>query len=96
MAGLAREVAQFGITINNMLPGNFDTERLRTYAWAMADKQGIAFEEMWTKLQEMNPSKRVGRPDEFGHVCAFLASDHAGYINGQNILLDGGAYPGVF
>jgi 3-oxoacyl-[acyl-carrier protein] reductase len=96
MAGLAREVASFAITVNNILPGNFDTDRLRGYARAMADKQNIPFEEMWKRLQAANPSKRLGKPDEFGRVCAFLASEHAGYINGQNILLDGGAYPGVF
>jgi 3-oxoacyl-[acyl-carrier protein] reductase len=96
VAGLAREVAQHGVTINNMLPGNFATDRLRSYARAMADKQNISFDEMWKHLSEVNPSKRVGRPDEFGKVCAFLASEHAGYITGQNILLDGGAYPGVF
>ena len=96
MAGLAREMAPFGVTINNMLPGNFDTDRLRSYATALADKQGVTFDEMWKRLAEMNPSKRVGRPDEFGRVCAFIASEHASYITGQNFLLDGGAYPGLF
>jgi 3-oxoacyl-[acyl-carrier protein] reductase len=96
MAGLAREVAPHGVTINNMLPGNFATDRLRSYASAMAEKQGISLDEMWKRLSDVNPSKRIGQPEEFGSVCAFLVSRHAGYITGQNILLDGGAYPGVF
>jgi 3-oxoacyl-[acyl-carrier protein] reductase len=96
VAGLAREVAQHGVTINNMLPGNFATDRLRSYAQALAAKQNISFDAMWARLAEANPSKRLGDPDEFGSMCAFLASDRAGYITGQNILLDGGAYPGVF
>jgi 3-oxoacyl-[acyl-carrier protein] reductase len=96
VAGLAREVAQHGVTINSMLPGNFATDRLRSYARAMAEKENTSFEKMWTQLERANPSRRIGKPEEFGAVCAFLSSEHASYITGQNILLDGGAYPGVF
>jgi 3-oxoacyl-[acyl-carrier protein] reductase len=96
VAGLAREVAGSGITINNILPGHFDTERLRSYATALAAKQGTSFDTVWANLAAANPSKRFGRPEEFGAVCAFLASEHAAYITGQNLLLDGGAFPGVF
>jgi 3-oxoacyl-[acyl-carrier protein] reductase len=96
IAGLAREVAADGITINNLLPGVFDTDRSRGFVENAAKKQGIEFAEAWRRAEQANPAKRIGRPDEFGAVCAFLCSEHAGYINGQNILLDGGAYPGVF
>jgi 3-oxoacyl-[acyl-carrier protein] reductase len=96
IAGLAREVAIDGVTINNLLPGQFDTDRLRSYAAAIAKARGQSAEEVWSGLAAANPSGRIGQPAEFGAVCAFLASRHAGYINGQSILLDGGAYPGVF
>ena len=96
VAGIARELACHGITINNMLPGNFATDRLKSYASALAKRDGVSFEEAWARLEAANPAKRIGDPAEFGTVCAFLCGAHAGYINGQNILLDGGAYPGVF
>lgn len=95
VAGLAREVARHGVTINNMLPGFFATERLQRYVAATAAERGIPFEDAWKELAAGNPTGRIGRPDEFGAVCLFLASAQAGYINGQNVLLDGGAYPGV-
>ncbi len=96
IAGLAREVAADGITVNNLLPGVFDTDRSRGFIETTAKNQGIDVAEAWRRAEQANPAKRIGRPEEFGAVCAFLCSDHAGYINGQNILLDGGAYPGVF
>ena len=96
VAGLAREVAAFGVTINNLLPGNFATDRLRSYVTALAQRDGISFDDAWRRLADANPTKRIGDPAEFGAVCAFVASEHAAYINGQNLLLDGGAYPGVF
>jgi 3-oxoacyl-[acyl-carrier protein] reductase len=97
IAGLARsDIAARGVTINGLLPGAFDTERLQTTMRAAAVKAGqdpdIA---MRTRAQAV-PMKRLGRPDEFGAVCAFLCSVQAGYLTGQNILLDGGAYPGTF
>jgi 3-oxoacyl-[acyl-carrier protein] reductase len=96
VAGLAREVARDGVTINNLLPGTFATDRLRTYAGALARAREVAPDAVMDELAAGNPSGRVGRPEEFGAVCAFYASVHAGYITGQNLLLDGGAYPGTF
>jgi 3-oxoacyl-[acyl-carrier protein] reductase len=96
VAGLAREVARDGVTINNLLPGYFATERLKTYVAATAEKRGETPTDAWTKLEKANPVQRLGQPEEFGAVCLFLASAQAGYINGQNILMDGGQYPGVF
>jgi len=95
VAGLAREVARDGVTINNLLPGTFATDRLNGYAGALARSRGIEPDEALRQIEAANPTGRVGQPPEFGATCAFLASRHAGYITGQNILLDGGAYPGV-
>jgi 3-oxoacyl-[acyl-carrier protein] reductase len=95
VAGLAREIAGAGITVNNLLPGNFATARLKSYAAAVAQKDGRTFDETWADMARRNPSGRLGNPEEFGTTCAFLASVHAGYITGQNILLDGGSFPGV-
>ena len=96
VAGLAREMACNGITINNLLPGYFATDRLRTYVAAVAKKEGVDFEYALERLAKANPTGRIGKPEEFGAVCAFLASTNAGFINGQSILLDGGAFPGTF
>lgn len=96
VAGLAREVARDGVTINNLLPGNFATDRLRRYADALGEARDSTGTSVWKSMEDSNPAGRVGRPEEFGAVCAFMASEHAGYINGQSILLDGGAYPGTF
>ncbi|MDD3799696.1 MAG: SDR family oxidoreductase [Novosphingobium sp.] len=96
IAGLAREVAADGVTINNLLPGQFATDRLRSLARTVADGSGSTFEDVWDGMAASNPARRLGRPEEFGAACAFLASRQAAYINGQNILLDGGAYPGTF
>jgi 3-oxoacyl-[acyl-carrier protein] reductase len=95
IAGLAREVAGDGITINNLLPGAFATDRLQGFMEATAKRQGVPFAEVWRQREQSIPAKRMGQPDEFGAACVFLCSQHAGYITGQNILLDGGAYPGV-
>jgi 3-oxoacyl-[acyl-carrier protein] reductase len=95
VAGLAREVACDGVTINNLLPGTFATDRLSVYAAALASSRGIETSEAVRQIETANPTRRIGRPEEFGAVCAFMASCHAGYITGQNILLDGGAYPGA-
>ena len=96
VAGLAREVAGDGVTINNLLPGHFDTARLTAYMGFLAARDGTSRDDALEALKGRNPTGRVGTPAEFGAACAFLASAHAGYINGQNLLLDGGAYPGVF
>lgn len=95
VAGLARQAARDGVTINNLLPGPFETDRLRGMARLMADQRGIAVDQVMAEMAMSNPTGRVGQPEEFGATCAFLASAHAGFINGQNILLDGGAYPGT-
>ncbi|HEY8612942.1 MAG TPA: SDR family oxidoreductase [Roseomonas sp.] len=96
VAGLAREMAPTGVTINNLLPGPFDTDRIRKVVAARAAKDGKSMEEAWRDRLQESPMRRVGRVDEFGNTCAFLCSVHAGYMTGQNVLLDGGAYPGTF
>ena len=96
VASLAREAAADGVTINNLLPGQFDTDRLAGYFAGIAARQSVSLEAAKAQVAAANPARRIGRPPEFGAVCAFLASEHAGFITGQNILMDGGAYPGVF
>jgi len=96
LAGVARSVADRNVTINNLLPGSFDTARLRGALAAAAKSQGVPEPEVVRRSQEEIPAKRFGTPSEFGHACAFLCSVHAGYITGQNLLLDGGFFPGAF
>ena len=96
VAGLARKVAGHNVTINNLLPGYFDTDRLRGTMSARAAAQGKAMADVVAQAQAGNPAGRFGSAAEFGEVCAFICSTHAGYLVGQNILLDGGAYPGTF
>jgi 3-oxoacyl-[acyl-carrier protein] reductase len=95
VAGLARQVARDGVTINNLLPGPFETDRLRTTVAAAAAREGVDTDALLDRRRAANPTRRFGRPDEFGMMCAFIASAHAGYMTGQNILLDGGSYPGT-
>jgi len=96
VAGLARKVAPHGVTINNLLPGPFDTDRLRAGFRFRADESGEDVESVRRAMAAGVPTGRFGTPEEFGAACAFLCSTHAGYIVGQNILLDGGLYPGTF
>ena len=97
VAGVARSaIASKGVTINNLLPGKFDTDRLATTFGATAKKTGKSLDEVRTMQAAQVPAKRFGTPDEFGAICAFLCSVHAGYMTGQNILADGGMYPGTF
>ena len=96
LAGVARSVAQHNVTINFLLPGPFDTDRLRHNNEITAKKQGITIEQAAANRAASVPAKRLGNPDEFGAACAFLCSSHAGYITGQNILMDGGIFPGAF
>ena len=98
VAGVARQtrIAGANVTINNLMPGPFDTDRLRGPSAAAAKAQGIPVEELLAKRRKANPTQRFGNAEEFGAVCAFICSVHAGYLTGQNILLDGGAYPGTF
>jgi len=95
-AGLARQVASHGVTVNNLLPGTFATDRLAGNLRAGAAQAGLPLEAYTEKRREAIPALRFGDADEFGAACAFLCSVQAGYITGQNLLIDGGAYPGVF
>jgi 3-oxoacyl-[acyl-carrier protein] reductase len=96
IAGLSRKTVAHNVTINNLLPGPFDTDRLRATVKASAAAANRPFEEMWTERRRTNPAGRFGDPAEFGETCAFLCSAQAGFITGQNWLMDGGAYPGTF
>jgi 3-oxoacyl-[acyl-carrier protein] reductase len=96
MAGVARSVADKNVTINNLLPGSFDTARLRSNLSAAAKRTGVSESEAASRSMANIPAKRFGTAAEFGQACAFLCSVHAGFITGQNILLDGGAYPAAF
>jgi len=96
IAGVAREVARHNVTINNMLPGPFETDRLRTAFAGRAKAAGQPYDAVLAAAKESNPARRFGTPEEFGATCAFLCSVHAGFIVGQNVLLDGGAFPGTF
>lgn len=96
LAGVANSVADRNVTINNMLPGRIDTDRIRQTTQYAADKKGVSFETASQAALESIPAKRMGTPEEFGATCAFLCSAHAGYITGQNIRLDGGAYQSAF
>jgi len=98
IAGIARQqqIAGRNVTINNLLPGAFDTERLQKTMVAGAAKTGVAVEDMATKRRAGIPAQRFGTAAEFGAICAMLCSAQASYLTGQNILLDGGAYPGTF
>ncbi len=92
VAGLARQVARHNVTINGLLPGAFLTDRLRGLAAAEAARTGRSAEAVLQQRATENPAGRVGEPEEFGAACAFLCSAQAGYIVGQNLLLDGGAF----
>ncbi len=97
VAGLARsDLAAQGVTINNLLPGAFDTDRLRATQAVAAAKLGKGIEEVVATRRQAIAARRFGTAEEFGEVCAFLCSAQAAYMTGQNILLDGGAYPGTF
>lgn len=94
VAVLARKAVAKNVTINGILPGPFDTDRLRNTTKTMADKSGRALAEVDAERRAAVPAKRYGNTEEFGAIVAFLCSAHAGYITGQNILPDGGGYPG--
>jgi len=96
LAGVARSVAASNVTINFLLPGTFETDRLRSNIEATAKKRAISVEQAKTERIATVPARRIGIPDEFGEACAFLCSAQAGYITGQNVLIDGGAFPGAF
>ncbi|MCA3239282.1 MAG: SDR family oxidoreductase [Curvibacter sp.] len=98
VAGVARnpKTAARGVTINNLLPGAFDTDRLRHTMQGAAQKTGKPVEDVANARRMTIPAQRFGTPEEFGAICAFLCSQQGGYINGQNVLVDGGAYPGTY
>jgi 3-oxoacyl-[acyl-carrier protein] reductase len=96
LGGVARSVAQHNVTINFLLPGPFDTDRLRSNNEVAAKKQGITLDQAIAHRVSTIPARRLGQADEFGATCAFLCSTHAGFITGQNILMDGGIFPGAF
>ena len=98
IAGIAREqkLASANVTINNLLPGAFDTDRLRGTMTGAAQKTGATLESVMDGRRKAVPAQRFGNAEEFGAICAFLCSQQAAYIVGQNILADGGAYPGTF
>ncbi len=95
VGGLARDVAVSGVTINNMLPGQFNTDRLKTNHENYARRVGMEADALRDKALKLVPAGRFGEVEEFGATCAFLCSQHAGYITGQNILLDGGQFRGM-
>ncbi|MGL4667806.1 MAG: SDR family oxidoreductase [Saezia sp.] len=96
VAGIARTTVQYNVTINNLLPGSFDTDRIAAMLNATAQYSGRTIAQERAKQEEQVPARRFGTPSEFGDICAYLCSAQAGYITGQNILIDGGAYPGTF
>ncbi|WP_250485281.1 SDR family oxidoreductase [Caballeronia sp. GaOx3] len=96
VAGLARKTVRHNVTINNLLPGYFETDRFATFIEARATASHASSEQLRQAEMDTVPAGRFGDPSEFGAACAFLASAQAGYITGQNLLLDGGAYPGTF
>jgi 3-oxoacyl-[acyl-carrier protein] reductase len=98
VAGLARQsrLASRNVTINNLLPGIFDTDRIQATLIGQAAKTGKSIDELKEARKATVPAKRYGKLEEFGQICAFLCSAQAAYLTGQNILLDGGAYPGTF
>ena len=96
VAGLARKTVAHNVTINNLLPGPFETDRLRETARQWSKQTGKDEETVLAERRAANPSGRFGTPAEFGDACAYLCSAQAGFITGQNLLMDGGNYPGTF
>lgn len=96
LAGVCRTVADKNVTINNLLPGKHDTDRLTANFRAGAQRAGVSIEEERARQIAAVPAKRLGTPEEFGQICAFLCSVHAGYLTGQNIPVDGGLYTSAF
>lgn len=96
VAGISRKTVRDNVTINNLLPGPFDTDRLRGNIKVAADKSGRPLDEVLAERAAGNPSGRFGDPAEFGDACAFLCSAQMGYVTGQHFLMDGGAFPGTF
>jgi 3-oxoacyl-[acyl-carrier protein] reductase len=96
IAGISRKTVRHNVTINNLLPGAMDTDRLRSTIAMMARNRNLSMEQASAERAAAIPAGRFGTADEFGAACAFLCSQHASYVTGQNFLIDGGAYPGTF
>ena len=96
MAGVARQVADKNVTINNLLPGAFETDRLKTVLGNAAKKRNASLDDIRAERIASIPAKRFGDAAEFGAACAFLCSAQAGFITNQNLMIDGGAFPGAF
>ncbi len=94
-AGVARKTVRHNVTLNGLLPGPFDTDRLRSNYEHSAKTSGRPFDEVYAEGAAGNPAGRFGDPAEFGDACAYLCSAQAGFITGQNFLLDGGNFPGT-
>jgi 3-oxoacyl-[acyl-carrier protein] reductase len=94
--GLARQTAAHNVTVNNLLPGIFDSAAQHRHIRGMLAEMGKSFEQVFRERAAASTAKRYGDPAEFGAYCAFLCSAHAGYITGQSLLIDGGSYPGAF
>lgn len=95
VAGVARSVVHANVTINNLLPGMFDTDRIAALVESQSRQSGRSADEIRRQREQGIPAKRFGDPAEFGAACAFLCSAEAGYITGQSLLIDGGAFPGI-
>jgi len=94
--GLSKDVARDNVTINNLLPERFDTDRQRMMAELRVKTGGVSLEQAYTEMAATIAAGRLGKPEEFGAACAWLCSAHAGFVSGQNLGLDGGSYPGVY
>lgn len=95
VSGIARQVAQYNVTINNVMPGKFDTDRLRSNNSRRAMQSGRSLQEEVARQVSAIPAQRLGTAPEFGEACAFLCSRQAGYITAQSLLIDGGLFPGI-
>ena len=96
VAGIARKTVAHNVTINNLLPGSFDTDRIRTTCETQAKNRGVSVEVIRKERMAQCPAGRFGDPAEFGDACTYLCSAQAGYVTGQNFLIDGGSYPGTY
>ncbi|MBK5960539.1 oxidoreductase [Rhodoplanes elegans] len=96
VAGISRQTVVHNVTINNLLPGIFDSDAQRRHIRGMIDDVGDRFEQVWHARAAANPARRYGDPEELGAYFAFLCSSKAGFITGQNLLIDGGSYPGTY
>jgi 3-oxoacyl-[acyl-carrier protein] reductase len=96
VAGLARDVIRHNVTVNNLLPGSIETDRSTVFIESHAKEKGISLAAARAEQEAEIPARRFGTPAEFGAACAFLCAAQSGYVTGQNLLIDGGFYPGVF